>query len=148
MAAISAAASATHLVDRLATEGFEHVATRTRGRRARCFVRKAIKLEKGTPTGTGMIGADTLKEGDGMGEAERIDLNALAAGLPPYRLAEAADFIEWLKAKEDRELPPILRDAPIDDEPITPEVLAAIDAAKAETVTYSAEEMRQRYGLA
>ncbi len=33
-----------------------------------------------------------------------IDLNALAAGLDPAKLAEAADFIGYLKAKQEREV--------------------------------------------
>lgn len=38
-----------------------------------------------------------------MGTPE-IDLNALAAGLDPAKLAEVADFIQWLRAKQEREL--------------------------------------------
>lgn len=39
-----------------------------------------------------------------MGDAERIDLNAIASDLDPAKLAEVADFIGYLKAKQDREL--------------------------------------------
>lgn len=39
-----------------------------------------------------------------MGEAERVDLNAIAMDLDPAKLAEAADFIGYLKAKQQREL--------------------------------------------
>ncbi|GEM_PF-5379342 len=42
-----------------------------------------------------------------MGEAERMtpeSLAELARGLGPAKLAEAADFIEWLRAKQEREL--------------------------------------------
>lgn len=48
-------------------------------------------------------GRDDRGEEQGMGTPE-IDLNALAAGLGPAKLAEAADFIEWLRAKQERDL--------------------------------------------
>lgn len=38
-----------------------------------------------------------------MGEAERIDLNEMAHGLDLSKLAEVADFIGYLKAKQERE---------------------------------------------
>lgn len=86
-----------------------------------------------------------------MGDAERVDLNALAMGLPSYRVAEAADFIEWLKARETRELPAILRDAPPEDEELSPEEEAAIAESKAEiasgTRTISMEQMKAELGL-
>ncbi|GEM_PF-2828549 len=76
-----------------------------------------------------------------------IDLNALATGLDPAKVSEVADFIGYLKSKQERELPPVLRDAPLDDEPLTDEEISEIEAAKADAVAYTAEEMRQRYGL-
>lgn len=36
-----------------------------------------------------------------MGNAERVDLNAIAMDLDPAKLAEAADFIGYLKAKRE-----------------------------------------------
>lgn len=86
-----------------------------------------------------------------MGEAEKItpqELMRLAQRLAPSKLVEVADFIEWLQAKQDRELPPLLRDAPFDDEPTTAENLEAIAEAIADTSPISAEEMKQRCGLA
>lgn len=86
-----------------------------------------------------------------MGEAERIDLNEIARYLEPAKLVEAADFIEWLQAKQDRELPPVLRDAPVDDEPLTPEEEAAIAEARAEmaagAMPISWEQIKAEFGL-
>lgn len=39
-----------------------------------------------------------------MGEAEWIDLNEMARGLDLSKLAEVADFIGYLKAKQEREI--------------------------------------------
>lgn len=82
-----------------------------------------------------------------MGEAEQLDLNALAAGLPRAKVEEVVDFIGYLRAKWDRELPPMLRDAPLDDEPLTPEEVAALDAAKAEAGTISLGQIKAELGL-
>lgn len=84
-----------------------------------------------------------------MGEAERIDLNEVACGLDPAELAEVSDFIGYLRAKRSRKtLPPLLADAPLDDEPTTDENLEAIDEAMADPHPISAEEMKRPCGLA
>lgn len=82
-----------------------------------------------------------------MGNAERIDLNEIARGLETAKLVEAADFIEWLQAKQARELPAMLRDAPLDDEPLTDEEIAAIEAAKAESGSIPMEQIKAELGL-
>lgn len=41
-----------------------------------------------------------------MGEADRIDLNEMARGLDLSKLAEVADFIGYLKVKQEREVGP------------------------------------------
>ncbi len=76
-----------------------------------------------------------------------IDLNALAAGLDPAKVTEVADFIEWLRAKQDRDLPAVLRDAPWTDEPLTDEVRAAIAEAEAEPGSISLEQVKAELGL-
>ena len=82
-----------------------------------------------------------------MGTPE-IDLNALAAGLDPAQVSEVADFIGYLRAKRERQaLPPLLADAPLDDEPTTPENLAAIEAALSEPGRASLEQVKAELGL-
>ena len=84
-----------------------------------------------------------------MGTPE-IDLNALAAGLDPTKVSEIADFIEWLRAKQDRDLPPVLRDAPWTDEPLTDEERAAIAESEADIAsgrTISLEQLEAELGL-
>ena len=64
-----------------------------------------------------------------MGEGERLDLNAAARGLDDRELAEVLDFIGYLRIKRERlTLPAILRDAPLDDESLTEEDQARIEA--------------------
>jgi len=61
--------------------------------------------------------------------SEQIDLNEMASGLDPALLAEVADFIGYLMAKQVRALPPLLRQAPQDDEPFTLEDRQAVEEA-------------------
>lgn len=84
-----------------------------------------------------------------MGEAECIDLNEVARGLDPMELAEVSDFIGFLRGKRARKaLPPLLADAPLDDEPTTGENLEAIAEAMADSTPLSADEMKRQCGLA
>ncbi len=64
-----------------------------------------------------------------MAMSEQIDLNAMASGLDPALLAEVADFIGYLIAKQARSLPPLLRQASLDDEPFTLDDRQAVDEA-------------------
>lgn len=85
-----------------------------------------------------------------MGEAERVTLEGLvdlARGLPEMDIAEVADFIGYLKTKRARELPPILRDAPPEDEELSPEEEAAIAEAKAESGSIPWEQVKAELGL-
>lgn len=80
-----------------------------------------------------------------MGEAER--LLSLFERLQDEDRGEVIHLAEFLARKAD----PVawaLDNAPLDDEPLTPEDEAAIAEAKADPVTFTAEEMRQRYDLA
>ena len=86
-----------------------------------------------------------------MGEAKKVapeELSELARRLAPSTLVEVANFIEWLQARQDRELPELLRDAPLDDESTTAENMEAIAEALADASPVSAEEMKRRCGLA
>lgn len=82
-----------------------------------------------------------------MGEAER--LMALFESLPEAARGEVLDFAEFLARKAD----PVawaLDNAPLDDEPVTPEDEAAIAEAEADIAAgrlTSAEEMRAEFGL-
>ncbi|MNY46090.1 hypothetical protein D3C86_1812370 [compost metagenome] len=85
-----------------------------------------------------------------MGEAERLDpahLVELFQRLPDDDKGALIHMAEHLARKAD----PVawaLDNAPEDDEPLTAEDVAAIEAAKADPVTFTAEEMQRRYGLA
>lgn len=85
-----------------------------------------------------------------MCDAERMDLNLLAAGLPPAQVEEIADFIGYLRAKLSRALPPVLRDAPAEDEPIGAEEAAALAEARAELASglpsIPADQLRAELG--
>ncbi|HEY9900186.1 MAG TPA: hypothetical protein V6D00_13515 [Pantanalinema sp.] len=86
-----------------------------------------------------------------MGEAERLDLNAAARGLDAHDLEAVIDFIGYLRIKREHQaLPPVLAEAPLDDEPLTDEDLTAIAEAKADIAAgrmTTAEEMRAEFGL-
>lgn len=88
-----------------------------------------------------------------MGEAERVTpegLANLARRLAPADLAEVADFIGYLVVKRDRELPPVLRDAPWTDEPLTEEEREAIDESEADIKagrTIPLEQIEAELGL-
>lgn len=86
-----------------------------------------------------------------MGDADRLDLNLAARGLDAGELAEALDFIGYLRIKRERHmLPPLLANAELDDEPLTDEETADIEAAKADIAAgrlTTAEEMRAEFGL-
>lgn len=70
-----------------------------------------------------------------MGEADRIDLNALAAKLAPSEIQEVADFIAWKVAKHEAALRAALEwheSLPLEDEAISSEEDAAAAAARTE----------------
>lgn len=83
-----------------------------------------------------------------MGEAERVNWSELTSGLEPTDLSAVLDFIGYLRTKRERQaLPPLLAEAPLDDEPTTAANLAAIEAAFAEPGTISLEQMKAEFEL-
>lgn len=86
-----------------------------------------------------------------MGDAEHMDLNAAARGLDAGELSEVLDFIGYLRIKRERQtLPPVLAEAPLDDEPLTEEEIEEIEAAKADAAAgrlTTSEQMRAEFGL-
>lgn len=85
-----------------------------------------------------------------MGEAERLDLNALAEGLPASEVAEVADFIAWRKARRSERIRIALdwhAALPQEDEEITPEEEAAVNAAKAEPGSIPWDQVKAELGL-
>lgn len=89
--------------------------------------------------------ADALAARDATAAA-REALHALLDALPPQSLAGAARLLR-LQVGADSELPPVLRDAPIDDEPATDEDRAAMAEAYAAIAagrTVSHTEARRR----
>ena len=103
-----------------------------------------------------MTGADSRENGSkrtrskedmSMGKVERIDLNEIARGLGASDLAEVSDFIGYLRAKRERELPPVLRNAPFTDEPLTDGEREAIAEAEAEQGSIPWEQVKAEAGL-
>lgn len=80
-------------------------------------------------------------------EDQKLDLNQVARGLGPSDLAEVADFIGYLRAKRERELPAVLAEAPWTDEPLTPVEEAAIAEAEAEPGSIPWEQIKAEAGL-
>lgn len=84
-----------------------------------------------------------------MGTPE-IDLNALAKGLPASEVAEVADFIAWKKARREAVVS-AARDwhesLPAEDEEISPEEAAAVEAAKAEPGSIPWDQVKAELGL-
>jgi hypothetical protein len=75
----------------------------------------------------------------------------VSAGLPETLAAEILDFAEFATAKDAERKRQVFeewkRTCPIDDEPITPEEQAAIDAARAEPGSIPAEVLYRELNL-
>lgn len=97
--------------------------------------------------GSGYDWSNDVREVTNMGESERMDLNEIARGLGASDLSEVVDFIGYLRAKRERELPPVLRDAPFTDEPLTDEERKAIVEAEAEPGSIPWEHVKSEAGL-
>lgn len=81
-----------------------------------------------------------------VGERER--LCELVALLPDGVIPVAERFLRWLIVEEADPMARLLAEAPVDDEPVTPEEEAALEEARAsvargEVVSY--EEVRRRF---
>lgn len=83
--------------------------------------------------------------------ATREDLHHLVDQLDPRDIQVAARYLEFLRNSTNRpEIPPFLANAPVDDEPITPEEQEAVAEAwndVATGATYSHNEVRRRFNL-
>ena len=70
-----------------------------------------------------------------MGEAERVDLNALASTLAPSEILEVADFIAWKVARHESALQAALawhEALPPEVEDVSQEEEMAVSASKAD----------------